>query len=195
MIYWETPKVFDHLGYKSDHIHYGYKIYQLKASQCSSIHNEKHWLLPLFFRWSIRNFARYWWRLWWWQFISEVCLVSACAAWPSQRKLSHVRKQRKKLRETARNLSCFLEMTSPALQAFENKDVAVRAWPGAAPRRGLKRHQHDSSMFRKQLYTLLQREKVNAQFPLSYISDISHQDWCSSGWLMKSIRAGAFFQN
>ena len=38
-------------------------------------------------------------------------------------------------------------MTSPALQAFENKDVAVRAWPGAAPHRGLKRHQLDSSMF------------------------------------------------
>ena len=36
-----------------------------------------------------------------------------------------------KLRETAHNLSCFLERTSPALQAFENKDFAVQAWPGA----------------------------------------------------------------
>ena len=35
-----TSKVFDHLGQKSDHIHYGYKIFQLKASQCQSIHNE-----------------------------------------------------------------------------------------------------------------------------------------------------------
>ena len=66
--------------------------------------------------------------------------------------LSDVRKQRKKLRETARNLSC-VGRISPALQAFENKDVAERALPGAAPRRGLKRHQHDSSMFRKQLYS------------------------------------------
>ena len=89
--------------------------------------------------------------------------------------LSDVRKQRKKLRETARNLSC-VGRISPALQAFENKDVAERALPGAAPRRGLKRHQHDSSMFRKQFTRSLQREKVNAQFPLSYISDISHQD-------------------
>ena len=53
--------------------------------------------------------------------------------------LSDVRKQRKKLRETARNLSC-VGRISPALQAFENKDVAERALPGAAPRRGLKQH-------------------------------------------------------
>ena len=179
MIYWETSKVFDHLGYKSDHIHYGCKIYQLKASQCSSIHNEKHWLLPLFFRWSIRNFARYWWRLWWWQFISEVCLVSACAAWPSQRKLSHVRKQRKKLRETARNLSCFLEMTSPALQALKTK--MLLCGPGRAP--PLAAAWSGTSMthqcFVNNNTRSLQREKVNAQFLLSNISDnLSHQDWC-----------------
>ena len=87
--------------------------------------------------------------------------------------LSDVRKQRKKLRETACNLSCFLEMTSPALQAFENKDVAERALPGAAPRRGTSMTHR---CFVNNYTRSLQREKVNAQFPLSYISDISHQD-------------------
>ena len=89
--------------------------------------------------------------------------------------LSDVRKQRKKLREAARNLSC-VGRIPPALQAFENKDVAVRAWPSATLAAAISGTSLTHQCFVNNYTRSLQREKVNAQFPLSYISDISHQD-------------------
>ena len=89
-----------------------------------------------------------------------------------------------KLRKTARNLSCVLERTSPALQAFENKDFAVRAWPGAALAAARSGTSLTHQCFINNYTRSLQRESVNAQFLLSNISDnISHQDWCSK-WMM-----------
>ena len=100
-----------------------------------------------------------------------------------------------KLRKTARNLSCVLERTSPALQAFENKDFAVRAWPGAALAAARGGTSLTHQCFINNYTRSLQRESVNAQFPLSNISDISHQDWCSKvddGWM--SIEREHFFK-
>ena len=98
-----------------------------------------------------------------------------------------------KLRETARNLSC-LERTSPALQAFENKDFAVRAWPGAALAAARSGTSLTHQCFINNYTRSLQRESVNAQFLLSNISDnISHQDWCSK-WMMDGwVSSGNIF--
>ena len=90
--------------------------------------------------------------------------------------LSDVRKQRKKLREIARNLSC-VGRIPPALQAFENKDVAVRAGRAPPLAAAISGTSLTHQSFTNNHTRSLQREKVNAQFLLSNISDnISHQD-------------------
>ena len=88
-----------------------------------------------------------------------------------------------KLRKTARNLSCVLERTSPALQAFENKDFAVRAWPGAALAAARSGTSLTHQCFINNYTRSLQRESVNAQFFLSNISDNISHHWCSK-WMM-----------
>ena len=62
--------------------------------------------------------------------------------------------------------------TSPALQAFENKDFAVRAWPGAALAAARSGTSLTHQCFVNNYTRSLQRESVNAQFFLSNISDI-----------------------
>ena len=79
--------------------------------------------------------------------------------------------------EKLRNLSCVLERTSPALLAFENKDFAVRAWPGAALAAARSGTSLTHQCFINNYTRSLQCDSVNAQFFLSNISDnISHQD-------------------
>ena len=85
--------------------------------------------------------------------------------------LSDARSNAKSFKNCALFRLCGKVGPPQSLASFENKDVAVRAWPGAAPRRSLTHQCFVNNNTRS-----LQREKVNAQFPLSYISDISHQD-------------------
>ena len=99
-----------------------------------------------------------------------------------------------KLRKTARNLSCVLERTSPALQAFENKDFAVQAWPGATLAAARSGTSLTHQCFVNNYTRSLQRESVNAQILLSNISDnISHQDWCSEWMMDEWVSSGNIF--
>ena len=115
-----------------------------------------------------------WWWLWWWRFL---------AMWETTQKAS---------RNCAQFELCGKDL--PSLASFWKQRCC---WAGFAGRHPSPRPEAAPAwlinVFVNNYTRSLQREKVNAQFPLSYISDISHQDWCSNGWLMKSIRAGAFF--
>ena len=116
-----------------------------------------------------------WWWLWWWRFL---------AMWETTQKAS---------RNCAQFELCGKDL--PSLASFWKQRCC---WAGFAGRHPSPRPEAAPAwlinVFLNNYTRSLQREKVNAQFPLSYISDISHQDWRSSGWWMKSIEREHFFK-
>ena len=174
MIYWVHPRYLIILARIRSHSlkeeylnykHHNVQVFITKSFFTSTFLSMEYWKL-----------CQDWWWLWWWRFL---------AMWETTQKAS---------RNCAQFELCGKDL--PSLASFWKQRCC---WAGFAGRRPSPRPEAAPAwlinVFVNNYTRSLQREKVNAQFPLSYISDISHQDWCSSGWWMKSIRAGAFFQN
>ena len=155
------PKVFYHLGLKIRSHSLREKYLKLLTSWCTSIHNEK-------FLTSTYLSMEYWkmlprlvilMTLWWWHFL---------AMWGTTQKAS---------RNCALFELCGKVGPPQPCKLWKQRCccAAGRAPPLAAAISGASLT-HQS--FVNNHTRLLQREKVKAQFPLSYISDISHLDWC-----------------
>ena len=131
-------------------------------------------LLPLFFRWSIENCAKYWWWLWWWHFL---------AMWETTQKYS-------------RNCAQFelFGEDLPSFASFWKQRFCCAGLAGRHPRRGRSGTSLTHQCFVNNYTRSLQRESVNAQFLLSNISDnISHQDWCSKWMMDEWVSSGNIF--
>ena len=175
MLYWVHPKVFDHLGWKIRSHSLKEKYLNYKHQQCQSIHNEN----VFYFHFSIDGVLK---------IVPRLMMIMMVTF------LSDVRNNAKSF-EKLRAIWAVWEGSPQPCKLLKTKMLLsglCRAPPLAAAWSGTSLTHH---CFVNNYTRSLQREKVNAQFPLSYISDISHQDWCSSGWWMNEYRAGTFFQN
>ena len=161
MIYLVHPKVFYHLGLKIrshslkekylNYRHHDVQVFITKKFLTSTFLSMEYWkLLPRLVILMI---------LWWWHFL---------AMWGTTQKAS---------RNCALFELCGKVGPPQPCKLWKQRCccAAGRAPPLAAAISGASLT-HQS--FVNNRTRLLQREKVKAQFPLSYILDISHLDWC-----------------